>query len=1302
MQARAHHSILLDTVYAFLYNGAMLRSRIAWALALAFLATRLCAAPPPVIISEFMAENNGFLLDSFGNASDWLELQNTTGSPIDLQGWSLTDDAADLEKWILPAVILPPFGTRLIWASSADLRDPAKELHTNFALSKKGEFLGLCDASGTLVHSYAPTFPAQYENIAYGYALSFVTNSSAMVSNTSPVRAYCPANDALGTLWRQVAFDDSSWTSGFFPVGYGTRNPAWLPEVNFSLQGLAYGKPGVYLRSSFNLDSASAVQALAFEMTYDDGASVFINGTFACSANAPSFQTLSYTNYSSSILGDPSSLAATDISAITNVLTDGVNVLAVHLMNANASSSDLFLKLRLASIVRTMTVTNEPTFLITPTPGKINGDETTQRLPQIVIYSETQNLFTAPFTLTLSGHLTGQTIRYTTNGAEPSFTTGTLYSAPLSVSKSLHIRARVFDAAGRSSVTATAQYTFCATDPATLAFATAMPILILRETDPVFNGIPFNEWDNNSNYVACSAHFIEPVGGASCLTSAPALTARAGIHVRGSSSSGFPKKPYALTFWGEDNDDKKVDLSGFPKGSDFALISCYNFDRTYMHDALLFDLSRQIGRYAPRTRWVELFTISNETNALTAATYAGLYVIEERVKAGSGRVPIDDIVSPADVSQPNLSGSYLFKTDRNDADEFYWRTTRNFPNSTGRYMVMGYPKLADLQPEQSRYLVDAFNAFEDAIYGTDPMNPDTGAPRYIDLLSWADFHIYKMFSMDVDLLTLSTWFHKDRGGKIMAGPLWDFDRSLGPYGYNEAAFPNVKRWDAWTFSPEPFNRGDFWGKLHAQPAFQRLYWDRWFELRKGVWSETNLVATIVRLKSEIPEAAATRDYVKWNQWPTNDAFGRTHPGEVNWMTWFVTNHAAWIDQNFVAKCSLLKAPVLSPDACALSAGETQMVTLTAPEGNVIYFTLDGSDPALWNNQANSSATPCKSGMSFALTQSANLFARAYNTVNGRWSLAARAEYLIGGRHARPGDILLSEIHYNPCNPLPNESAKLPEVISRAYEFVELLNVATCDISLDGCRFPEGQPADALTLGTVILKPGEHAVVARHSEAFAQRYGTAVTPIAYWLYGGLNDAGETVTLLNRDGVTLDSVKYKTSGKWPAAADGGGFSLNRVSFSPRVTLPWTDVIPTPGKGAYPEWAGLRGLSPDDGDDDHDGVANLIEYYSGSDPLDPSDRGTADIYGFSIDANGLSLAYRQDATHQDVTATLEASEDLLEWEPVGPPHLQGTPTGPFIDWSLNLPAEEIAAHPRRFFRLRVVQPRVSYSGGTLLPPL
>ena len=70
------------------------------------LETRRLLAFDSLMITEFMAANDSVLRDEDGDFSDWIELRNPTNEPIDLEGWSLTDDADDLAKWALPAVYL--------------------------------------------------------------------------------------------------------------------------------------------------------------------------------------------------------------------------------------------------------------------------------------------------------------------------------------------------------------------------------------------------------------------------------------------------------------------------------------------------------------------------------------------------------------------------------------------------------------------------------------------------------------------------------------------------------------------------------------------------------------------------------------------------------------------------------------------------------------------------------------------------------------------------------------------------------------------------------------------------------------------------------------------------------------------------------------------------------------------------------------------------------------------------------------------------------------------------------------------
>lgn len=91
-----------------------------------------------LIISELMAKNQCTLLDSDGDFSDWIELENCSDEIICLDGWALSDDEG--EKWILPDRELKPGERLIVFASGKDKKET--ELHTDFKLSS-GETLSL-------------------------------------------------------------------------------------------------------------------------------------------------------------------------------------------------------------------------------------------------------------------------------------------------------------------------------------------------------------------------------------------------------------------------------------------------------------------------------------------------------------------------------------------------------------------------------------------------------------------------------------------------------------------------------------------------------------------------------------------------------------------------------------------------------------------------------------------------------------------------------------------------------------------------------------------------------------------------------------------------------------------------------------------------------------------------------------------------------------------------------------------------------------------------------------------------------
>lgn len=121
------------------------------------------------VITEFLASNRANLADADGAYSDWVEIHNPGDEDLDLTGWYLTDAANNRTKWRFPAVTIRAGGYLVVFASSKDRRDPTAELHTNFALSAGGEYLGLIRPDGTTAaFEYSPEFPSQTDDVSYG------------------------------------------------------------------------------------------------------------------------------------------------------------------------------------------------------------------------------------------------------------------------------------------------------------------------------------------------------------------------------------------------------------------------------------------------------------------------------------------------------------------------------------------------------------------------------------------------------------------------------------------------------------------------------------------------------------------------------------------------------------------------------------------------------------------------------------------------------------------------------------------------------------------------------------------------------------------------------------------------------------------------------------------------------------------------------------------------------------------------------------------------------------------------------
>ena len=122
-----------------------------------------------IVINEFMASNGSVLQDDQGQYDDWIELYNTSDTPVDVGGLYVTDDLADPTAWQIPAdrpqdTTIGAHGYLILWADR-DVQDSG--LHASFSLSASGEAVGLYAYDGvTLIDGLV--YLKQMQDLSYG------------------------------------------------------------------------------------------------------------------------------------------------------------------------------------------------------------------------------------------------------------------------------------------------------------------------------------------------------------------------------------------------------------------------------------------------------------------------------------------------------------------------------------------------------------------------------------------------------------------------------------------------------------------------------------------------------------------------------------------------------------------------------------------------------------------------------------------------------------------------------------------------------------------------------------------------------------------------------------------------------------------------------------------------------------------------------------------------------------------------------------------------------------------------------
>ncbi|MDA7882068.1 CotH kinase family protein, partial [Akkermansiaceae bacterium] len=581
----------------------------------------------------------------------------------------------------------------------------------------------------------------------------------------------------------------------------------------------------------------------------------------------------------------------------------------------------------------------------TPTPGAVNtGRQAAGPPAEEVSFSRPGGLMTVPVTLTIAAPLSSTAVvRYTLDNSVPD-ENSPVYSTPFNISTTTTVRARVFDSGHLPGPTSSR--TFLQLTAEVAGFSSALPIVVVDS-----NGFNINA-ENNPNlerpYRPVYAVTIDtdPVDGLARMTGPLDYNGRGGMHVRGKSSSGFPKKQYSWELWNNEDEDRNSSILGMPSESDWILHAPYS-DKTLMRNQLIYGKAREIhgNGGGVRSRFVEVF-LNQGSGPITMSDYQGVYLVMESIKRDDDRVDIEKLnefmTDPA-----KITGGYIFKMDK-PPFSLPWNTA-----TEGVPLDMHVPD--PLNEVQYSWLKNHVNAFESALHSPSFDDPQTGYANFIDVESFIDNHLFVEIFKDVDGFRLSHYFTKSRSGKIRALPVWDYNLSLGNADYLDGENPL-----GWRHESMDQRNYHWYPRLFEDGEFEISYWDRFWKLRTSLFSDSALFASLDDFDAELEapdvggQSAVTRNFNRWPilgtyVWPNASGYGTrtTHQAEIDWMKNWIQQRLAWIETQSRGTNGPALPPVFSSDGGNVAGGSILGMTHSNSwDGAGIYYTTDGSDPRI--------------------------------------------------------------------------------------------------------------------------------------------------------------------------------------------------------------------------------------------------------------------------------------------------------------------------------------------------------------------
>ena len=378
------------------------------------------------------------------------------------------------------------------------------------------------------------------------------------------------------------------------------------------------------------------------------------------------------------------------------------------------------------------------------------------------------------------------------------------------------------------------------------------------------------------------------------------------IKGRGNSSWGYPKKPYKLKL------GSKTNLFGYGKNKHWVLLSNW-LDECYLRNWLAGDIAATLGVLRMDMTWVDV---------VFNGDFRGNYMLGEHIRVDPNRVDVFDWSDVIDDKKKgreetdlswmdgdpgtDVSGGHIFELSE-EYDE-----VSEFTTGRGLKVMVDTPEYANTSARMFGAMRGMWADYEDAYaaedgYGTNGLHYTEMA----DLASMAGYWLVQETMGNNDGSYKSRYVHKDIGGKLTFGPVWDFDWGCGSAADKSSSAGGWRvsgRNDGANLYREWLN-----DPLFCLKAFE-LYWTA---VRPHMMEEVLGADGILAGKIAYLKESAEADRRRWKD--------ETYFAEKGWTRrWFdgdsaafvryLTERMAWLDRQFATLDTFVKSVQMSHSA----------------------------------------------------------------------------------------------------------------------------------------------------------------------------------------------------------------------------------------------------------------------------------------------------------------------------------------------------------------------------------------------------